>query len=112
MATLAAAVYFHLALFVPVSPHARQEGWTLLSASSDVFRCYSEEWDARYHGDLGASLAVLDRGWNLGSMMLKYAGVDWRDEANWGCNQRWEGMRLRVALCFVLPPPVGLQRRR
>lgn len=69
---------------------AVQAGWALLVGKEvGVLECRAGGyWDARYYGDSGASLAVLQAGWNLASLMTRYQGVDWRDEANWGCNER------------------------
>ena len=39
-----------------------------------------------WHSELGASLAVLNAGFNIDSLMLRYAGVDWRDTSFWNCN--------------------------
>ena len=41
---------------------------------------------ARRHAEVGASSAILDAGYNLDSLLLRYQGVDWRDRATWGCN--------------------------
>ena len=38
------------------------------------------------YAEMGSSAVVLKAGYNLGSLMLRYQGVDWRDTANWGCN--------------------------
>lgn len=53
-----------------------------------VFKCYSSMWDTIYYSELGSSLALLNRGYNIESLMLRYHGVDWRDTANWECNAR------------------------
>ena len=37
---------------------------------------------------LGATLAVLEAGYNIASLMLRYRGVDWRDMSSWDCNRR------------------------
>lgn len=39
--------------------------------------------------ELGASAAILRAGYNLDSMMVRYQGVDWRNEDNWGCNFKY-----------------------
>ena len=43
-------------------------------------------WDTIYHSEVGASKAVLDAGYTLDSLMLRYKNVDWRNQSNWGCN--------------------------
>ena len=37
-----------------------------------VLRCYSDAFDAHWHSALGATLAVLEAGYNIGSLMLRY----------------------------------------
>ena len=37
-----------------------------------VFRCYDSIHDTIWHSELGASLAILDAGYNLDSLMLRY----------------------------------------
>lgn len=46
----------------------------------------SDRWNTIYYSELGASAAVLDAGLNIGCLLARYQGVDWRDRANWGCN--------------------------
>jgi hypothetical protein len=58
------------------------------SSNNGIFDCYSTEWDVKYYSDAGASAFILSQGLNLASHMLRYAGVDWRDKQNWGCNGR------------------------
>ena len=65
-----------------------QAGWELLAADEAVLRCYNNSWDARYYSDSGAGLALLNAGYNLDSLMLRYQGVDWRSKDNWECNAR------------------------
>lgn len=59
---------------------------TTKNKNNGIFDCYSTEWDVKYYSDAGASAFVLAQGLNLASHMLRYAGVDWRDKRNWGCN--------------------------
>ena len=35
---------------------------------------------------MGSSAAILNAGYNIDSLMLRYQGVDWRDKSHWGCN--------------------------
>ena len=53
-----------------------------------VLKCYKDDFDAHWHGVLGATLAVLEAGYNIGSLMTRYKGVDWRDMSTWDCNRR------------------------
>ena len=72
---------------------------------------HSDRWNTIYYSELGASAAVLDAGLNIGCLLARYQGVDWRDRANWGCNagcaqragkgERERGGELRV-LCMCV----------
>jgi hypothetical protein len=69
-------------------PLALQVGLQLLISDRRVFACHKDRWDTIYYSELGSSKAILDGGYNIGCMMLRYQGVDWRDKANWDCNAR------------------------
>ena len=43
-------------------------------------------WDTIYHSEVGASRAILNAGYTLDALMLRYKGVDWRNQSNWHCN--------------------------
>ncbi len=43
---------------------------------------------ARARTELAAAVAVLQAGLNLDCLMVRYQGVDWLDDANWGCNAK------------------------
>ena len=49
-----------------------------------MFGCYHDDFDSA----LGATLAVLEAGYNIASLMLRYKGVEWRDMSTWDCNRR------------------------
>ncbi len=38
-----------------------------------MLKCHGNHWDAKWFAELGASKAVLEAGYNLGSMMKRYA---------------------------------------
>jgi hypothetical protein len=42
----------------------------------------------RLHTEQSVSIAMLRAGLNLDCMMLRYQGVDWLDDSNWGCNAK------------------------
>lgn len=46
-------------------------------------------WDVIWHGELGSSLAILNAGHTIDSLMMRYQGVDWTDKANWACNGQY-----------------------
>ena len=60
--------------------------------------------DTIWHSELGASAAILEAGYNLDCLMVKYQGVDWRNASFHDCNGRvnpmWEGVpKLRLDVC-------------
>ncbi|KIY96554.1 hypothetical protein MNEG_11409, partial [Monoraphidium neglectum] len=63
-------------------------GLKLLIDDGRVFQCHRDRWNTIYYSELGSSAAVLDAGYNIGCLMARYQGVDWRDKRNWGCNER------------------------
>lgn len=75
----------------PVSPlhlPRAQDGWAVLTADPNIFRCFENAWDARYYSDVGAGLAMLRAGYNLDSLLMRYQGVDWWGLNTWDCNGR------------------------
>ena len=38
------------------------------------------------HGEYAASQTLLGKGYNIGSLMARYQGLDWRDPSKAGCN--------------------------
>ncbi|CAL8468255.1 g7794 [Coccomyxa elongata] len=62
-----------------------QEGLRTLQKDGNVLKCHGNHWDAKWFAELGASKAVLEAGYNLGSLMKRYEGVDWRDPSKWDC---------------------------
>lgn len=55
---------------------------------ASVFECYKRYTEVIYHGEAGASLAILTAGFNIHSAMLRYHDVDWRKSENWNCNRQ------------------------
>ena len=51
-----------------------------------MLACWDSMWDVIWHGELGSSLAMLNAGFGIDTFMLRYQGVDWLDNKNWGCN--------------------------
>lgn len=48
-------------------------------------------------GEYGLSTVLLSAGFNIATLMSKYrANVDWRDPANWVCNNQVDGISLRA----------------
>ncbi len=48
---------------------------------------------------MGASAAILAKGFTLDCLMMRYQRVDWRDQDNWGCNARCAAPRTRAWRC-------------
>ena len=77
------------------NPYIRSHAWATdaagferLMGQKGVFRCHKNKWDARYHSDAGAALAMFRSGWTIDSLMSRYQGIDWSSPATWQCNQR------------------------
>eukprot|EP01025_Chloroclados_australasicus_P067784 TRINITY_DN939_c1_g1_i1.p2 TRINITY_DN939_c1_g1~~TRINITY_DN939_c1_g1_i1.p2 ORF type:complete len:416 (-),score=23.99 TRINITY_DN939_c1_g1_i1:2601-3848(-) len=64
-------------------------GLKVLLDNGQVFTSYSLFWHTIYYSELGASLAILQAGYNIGSFMMRYQGVDWNNQDNWGCNDKF-----------------------
>eukprot|EP00879_Flechtneria_rotunda_P012042 GHRR01012577.1.p1 GENE.GHRR01012577.1~~GHRR01012577.1.p1 ORF type:complete len:347 (+),score=93.53 GHRR01012577.1:547-1587(+) len=65
-----------------------QVGLQLLIKNRQVFACHEDRWDTIYYSELGSSKCILDAGYNIACLMLRYQGVDWRDKNNWDCNAK------------------------
>mmetsp|Transcript_3206 Transcript_3206/g.9295 ORF Transcript_3206/g.9295 Transcript_3206/m.9295 type:complete len:532 (-) Transcript_3206:1175-2770(-) len=63
-----------------------QVGLAILLRAGTVFRCYNHIHLTMFHSELGASKAILDAGFGLDCLMLRYQGVDWQNRTNWRCN--------------------------
>ncbi|KAK9803174.1 hypothetical protein WJX72_009038 [[Myrmecia] bisecta] len=73
-----------------------------LLREAHVFDCHTKWLDNLRFAEYGASEAVLQAGYNLDSLMLRYAGVDWQDRSKWGCgamlNPQQDGLYDGIAL--------------
>lgn len=73
----------HVQSYLVATDHT---GLNLMMKTGRVFACHKNRWDAIFYSELGSSWAILQGGYNLGSLMIRYQGVDWRNKRNWGCN--------------------------
>ena len=64
----------------------QQVGLKVLQDDGRVLACYEDMSDVIFHAELGASAAILDQGYTIDSLMLRYQGTDWRNQSNWDCN--------------------------
>lgn len=60
----------------------------LNSTQPSVFHCFHDRLDILRFGVIGMSEAMLRNNYNIGSLMLKYQNVDFRDGSKWACNDR------------------------
>lgn len=65
-----------------------QVGLQLLLDDPGALECHTHWLSGWRASEIGASEVMLRNGYNIGSLMLRYAGVDFRDRAKWACNQR------------------------
>lgn len=63
-------------------------GLALMDKEKSVFACYNNTQSARFWSERGAPRAVIKAGHTLDSLMVRYRGVDWQNQSNWGCNAR------------------------
>ena len=67
-----------------------------MMADRDVFRCHGSLKETIWHSELGASAAILEAGYNLDCLLLKYQGIDWRKhDAAWQCNRGYGTVQSR-----------------
>jgi hypothetical protein len=59
----------------------------VIRTQSQALTCAKDRWEAIWNGELGSSLALLNAGYNLASLLPRYQGVDWRDPVAAKCNQ-------------------------
>ena len=52
-----------------------------------ALKCYKDQSETVQFSELGASAAILKNGYNIASLMLRYADIDWRLKRNHDCNQ-------------------------
>jgi hypothetical protein len=57
-----------------------------LTDDGRVFACYKDIHDTIWHAEVGSTKAILDAGYTIDTLMLRYQGVNWTDPANWQCN--------------------------
>lgn len=69
----------------PPEPHVQsyavatdRVGLDVLKNSGRVFKCYKTMREVVYYSEMGASVAILDAGYNIDSLMLRYQGINWR----------------------------------
>ena len=77
----------------------------MLRADGNVFACHADREMAVRHGEVGSSAAVLQAGYSLDCLMLRYAGVNWRDPAFGACNA---GCPCQLARICCSNPPLAL----
>ncbi len=65
-----------------------QIGLDAMHKNGSVLTCHNAPWEDEFYSQLGASRAILDAGFNLDSFMLRYRGIDWTQQRNWGCNAK------------------------
>eukprot|EP00884_Botryococcus_braunii_P001513 jgi/Botrbrau1/11362/Bobra.0038s0111.2 len=63
-----------------------QEGLKVLRDQGNVFQCYDDIWDTIWHSEVGSSGAILEAGYKIDCLMLRYQGTNWTDTKNWDCN--------------------------
>ncbi|KAK9817964.1 hypothetical protein WJX72_005006 [[Myrmecia] bisecta] len=78
---------------MPATPHVQtyvvatdRTGLMVLRNKRTVLNCWSNIGETVMHSELGASKAIIEAGYNLDCLMLRYQGLDWRDSRASACN--------------------------
>ncbi len=58
----------------------------MLIDNGQALACHSVPWEMAWYSEAGTSLALLQEGYNLDCLLVRYQGVDWRTRAGWRCN--------------------------
>ena len=73
-------------------------------AANRALNCHGPFYETIWHSEIGASAAILDNGYNLDCLLVKYQGVDWRNssfhDCNGGHNPTWEGVSACARGCW------------
>ena len=79
---LPGCLHAHISTLVPSAS-------MLLVGRSSIHACLGITLTVRLclrHGEYAASQTLLGKGYNIGSLMARYQGLDWRDPSKAGCN--------------------------
>lgn len=63
-----------------------QRGLEVITARGTVLACHRDMREVVIQSEMGMSAAIMDAGYNLDTLMLRYQGIDWRDQRAKGCN--------------------------
>lgn len=63
-----------------------QVGLKILEKDGRVLDCYEAMSDTIYYSEVGSSAAILAQNFTIDSLMMRYQGVDWRNQSKWDCN--------------------------
>lgn len=63
-----------------------QVGLKILEEDGRVLECYEAMSDTIYYSEVGSSAAILAQNFTIDSLMMRYQGMDWRNQSNWDCN--------------------------
>lgn len=63
-----------------------QRGLQVIKEHGTVLACHKEMKETVVQSEMGMSRAIIEAGFNLDSLMLRYQGIDWRDKRAKGCN--------------------------
>jgi len=51
--------------------HVLQEALKIIRRDAEITQCYWDKWDSHWHGELGASAAILNAGYNIDSFIQR-----------------------------------------
>jgi hypothetical protein len=97
------------------SPHVQtwlfavdREGLQILTTAETPLQCHADREDAIINGELGASMAILDAGYNIDCLLEPYQGIDWRNWRNHKCNDMRNPMKHGNFMGTTLHPYVTI----
>lgn len=56
-----------------------QEALKIIRRDAEITQCYWDKWDSHWHGELGASAAILNAGYNIDSFIHRQDSADGHD---------------------------------
>lgn len=93
------------------SPHVQtwllaldETGLEILIQDQKALKCHEDRYDAIWDGEVGSSMAILKAGYNIGSFLEPYQGIDWRLPKNHKCNSKLNPMHTGSFLGGTLSP--------
>eukprot|EP00891_Asterochloris_glomerata_P004976 jgi/Astpho2/4976/fgenesh1_pg.00070_%23_29_t len=79
-----------------------QVGLKVLRDKGTVFKCHDDMAQLVMQSELGASRAILDAGYNLDCLLIRYQGLDWRDSRAAACNANVNPIQVKASMADAM----------